>query len=160
LGDRRAVGDYQPRDASGRAVGAVIPGYYPAAVTEAEFFKARGMIDGRRNKPGRTGTGVANLFGGMLRNWRDPSGRDTYYAGCRNDNGVTSRVLLNKSRIEGTSKAYTFPLAVFEAALLSQLKEVEPGDVLPKPGAEQDELKVLRANWRGCGSARLRWPRN
>jgi DNA invertase Pin-like site-specific DNA recombinase len=140
LKDRRALGEYQPRDADERPKGDPIPGYYPAVVTEAEFYAARAAVLSRKSKQGRIGNNVANLFGGLLRNARDGG---TYYAATRSDNGVVSRVLLNQSSIEGKSRAWTFPYATFERALLSELRELNPADVLGRPEGPAD-ADVLR----------------
>jgi hypothetical protein len=130
LSDRRALGEYQPRDSDEQPTGEALSGYYPRVVTDAEFLAVRASVSSRRNKTGRVGEGVANLFGGLLVNARDGS---TYYAATRSEGGKLSRVLLNKSSIEGRSRASTFPLSVFECAMLSRLQEIEPSDVLPKP---------------------------
>src|SRR5436190_1624769 len=150
LSDRRALGEFQPRDAADRRVGEPLPNYYPPAVTKDEFHAARAGAAGRRNPPGRIGDKVANLFGGLLVNARGPladGARDTYYAATRSEGRGLYRVLLNRSSIEKTSRAYTFPYAVFEAAVLSQLQELDPAGVLdsPRPG----EADVIREelNW-------------
>jgi DNA invertase Pin-like site-specific DNA recombinase len=128
LTDRRVLGEHQPRDADGNKLGEAIAEYYPAAVTPTEFNRARARIADRTNPPGRIGDKVANLFGGLMRNARDQS---TYYCAARSDAWGHQRVLLNRSAIEGKSQAFTFPYPVFEAAILSQLREVEPEAVTP-----------------------------
>jgi len=154
LSDRRALGEFQPRDAHERRRGDPIPDYYPAVVTPEEFYPARAAVTQRKNKgsdngvavnrQGRIGKGVANLFGGLLRNARDGS---TYYAASRSENGTVSKVLLNKSSIEGHSKAYTFPYGDFERALLSKLREIDPAEIVnPVP---ETSVSVLQGelNW-------------
>ncbi len=140
LSDRRALGEFQPRDNAGKAIGDPIQGYYPAAVSEREFLLAQTGAASRRNPPGRIGQNVANLFGGLLRNARDGS---TYYAATRSERGKSYRVLLNQSSIEGQSKAFTFQYAVFERALLSELREIQAEKVLGS-GANAD-VDVLRS---------------
>jgi DNA invertase Pin-like site-specific DNA recombinase len=152
LSDRRAVGELQPRDAGEHKKGEPIPGYYPPVVTEQDWLAARAAMKGRRNqgalnRQGRTGEGVANLFGGLLKNGRDGS---TYYASSRVDNGTAHRVLLNKSSIEGKARAFTFPLGTFETALLSELRELDPAAVVGRQSATaaadvlQQELAWVR----------------
>jgi DNA invertase Pin-like site-specific DNA recombinase len=141
LSDRRALGEFQPRDANDRPRGEPIPNYYPAVISEAEFYAARAASAGRKAKQGRIGNNVANLFGGLLRNARDGS---TYYAATRSNNGMVSRMLLNQSSIEGRSRCYTFPYATFENAVLSQLREIDPADVLGRKDGPADTA-VLRA---------------
>jgi DNA invertase Pin-like site-specific DNA recombinase len=152
LSDRRAVGEYQPRDAAGKKVGDVIDGYYPPAVDTNAWYAARAGASGRCNPPGRLGDKVANLFGGLLVNARGPladGSRDTYYAATRSEGRGLYRVLLNKSSVEGEAPARTFPLAAFEDALLAQLGELDPAKVLgsPRPGAAdviRGELNYVR----------------
>lgn len=140
LKDRRALGEFQPRDTDGKPYGDPIPGYYPFVVGEKEFYAARAATGGRKTKQGRIGNNVANLFGGLLKNARDGC---TYYAATRSDNGCVSKVLLNQSSIEGRSKCYTFPYATFEKAILSQLREIDPADVLGQGDGPADAT-VLR----------------
>jgi DNA invertase Pin-like site-specific DNA recombinase len=144
LTDRRAIGEYQPRDAKRRAKGDPIPNYYPPAVTPEQFYAARAAMTGRKNKQGRFGNGMANLFGGLLKNARDGQ---SYYAATRSDNGAVSRVLLNKTYRDGLSRCYTFPYATFERGILSLLREVDPAQVVaPVPVTEVSVLQG-ELNW-------------
>jgi DNA invertase Pin-like site-specific DNA recombinase len=130
LKDRRAMGEFQPKRKRGREKdGEPIPGYYPAAVTEEEWYAARAGAAQRRQKRGRTGRYV-NVFAGMLRNARDGG---TYYCTTRaphGDGGTRRRVLINTAATEGRARGYTFPFATFEAAVLSLLAEIDPHDIL------------------------------
>jgi hypothetical protein len=141
LRDRRALGEFQPRDQHDKPKGEPIAGYYPPVVTEAEFYVARAKVDGRRNRPGRIGEGVANLFGGLLRNARPEGG--SYYCAVRSDNGVMSRVLLNSSSVEGKSRAFTFPYKVFERAVLGELRELDPAEVLGRREGTADPAAAV-----------------
>ncbi len=144
LCDRRAVGELQPRDADNRAKGDVIENYYPPVVTLEAFHAARAAVMSRKNPAGRTGDKVANLFGGLLRNARDGS---TYYAATRSDRWGFRRMLLNRSSIESDARAYTFDYTTFESAILSRLREIDPGDV--REAKPANEVTVLREelNW-------------
>jgi hypothetical protein len=124
--DRRALGEFQPADRDGKAKGEPIPGYYPACVSEQQFFAARGAVLGRGRKPGRIGKGVANLWGGLMYNARDGL---AYYIHTRHDNVGRTKHLLNRGAIEGRSRSYTFNYPIFEAAVLSLLREVKPEEV-------------------------------
>jgi DNA invertase Pin-like site-specific DNA recombinase len=146
ISDRRALGEYQPRDAHERKRGDPIPGYYPAVVTEAEFKAARAAVLGRKRKPGRIGTGVANLFGGLLRDARDGG---SYYVAPRDAKAaggglVRTRILLNSTSIEGKAECFTFPYAVFERAVLTALREIDPAEVLGRPAAPADAAALRR----------------
>jgi hypothetical protein len=126
LKDRRALGEFQPRKGDGSPDGEPIQGYYPAAVTEQEFFAARAGAGSRRQKPGRAGNRV-ELFSGLLRNARDG---DSYYVATRTDGGKHTRVLLNANAAEGRATCWSFPLATFEAAVLGLLAEIDPHEIL------------------------------
>src|SRR5262249_54431419 len=52
------------------------------------------------------------------------------------------RILINMRSTEGNATCYTFPFAVFEAAILDRLAELNPRDVLPGAG-QPDETMVL-----------------
>lgn len=53
LGDRRALGEFQPRKLNGEPDGPPVAGYYPAAVGEAEWQAARAGAALRRRRTGR-----------------------------------------------------------------------------------------------------------
>jgi DNA invertase Pin-like site-specific DNA recombinase len=135
LRDRRALGEFQPRTADGKPDGPPLAGYYPAVVTEAEFYAARAGAAERMMKPGRVGKNVANLFGGLLRNARDGG---SYYVATRSDAGKMSKVLLNRGATEGKGPYWTFPYATFERAVLKLLSEVDPDDILGRPATAED----------------------
>jgi DNA invertase Pin-like site-specific DNA recombinase len=151
LSDRRAVGEYQPCDAEGRKKGEPIEGYYPRVVSDEEFYAARHAAQGRRvagaNRQGRIG-GVPNLFSGLLRHARDGG---TYYAATRSDRYGVSKVLLNKSSLDGQGRAYTFDYATFERAVLTCLREIDPREVtgaappVTEVSVLRGELNELRA---------------
>jgi DNA invertase Pin-like site-specific DNA recombinase len=75
---RHLLGEFQPcRMVNGRATPAAEPiaNYYPAIIDEATFYRMQAVL-GTRAKvvmQGRTGKGVANLFGRLLTNGRDGS---------------------------------------------------------------------------------------
>jgi DNA invertase Pin-like site-specific DNA recombinase len=149
LCDRRATGQYQPRDSRDQPKGDAIPNYYPRAVSDEDFYAARAAVAGRKiagqNRQGRIGDGVANLFGGLLRHARDGS---TFYAATRSDKYGKYKVLLNQSSIEKQGRAYTFPYAVFERAILSCLREIDPRTII-NPAPPVTEVSVLQGelNW-------------
>jgi DNA invertase Pin-like site-specific DNA recombinase len=154
LRGREAVGEYQPRRGSRRGIdGEPIANYFPAVVTEAEWLAARAgaaqrraVLDkngkyqkGRKNCfGGRNGMRV-NVFAGLLHNARDGG---SYYAGMKNPGSL---MLMNKSIADG-QKGYYFPFTVFEQAMLSLLKEVDPREVLGQDSGA-DELQVLEGKW-------------
>jgi DNA invertase Pin-like site-specific DNA recombinase len=140
LGDRRAVGDYQPRNRQGEPDGAVIKEYYPAAVTEDEWTLASSVTAKQRRQPGRVGHHV-NLFAGLLMNARHG---DTYFACTRTWYGRQNRLLINLGAKEGRQPSYTFPLPCFEEAVLALLRELDPHAIL-NGDTPPDETTAINA---------------
>lgn len=148
LGDRRAVGEFQPRKRDGSPDGEPIAGYFPAVVTEHVFFVARHEAGLRKTKPGRLGTEQVNIFAGLLKNSREG---DAYYLATRTDGLREGRsksapthqqVLINVNSAEGRSKCFSFPYLPFEDGLLRALREVDPREVLGESPAA-DEVRAL-----------------
>jgi hypothetical protein len=54
-------------------------------------------------------------------------------------------ILVNLTGIDGRTSCYTFPYPVFETAVLSMLRELDPRDVLPKEKEAPSRVEVLRA---------------
>lgn len=129
INDRRALGEHQPCGKGRQPEGPAIPNYFPAAVSEAEYFAALAGVGDRRTKS-RTARGEAkarvgkhvNLFARLLRNARDG---DTYIAASK-----PNRVIVNHAAQQGQSRAWSFPLPVFEEAILSELREIDPHEIL------------------------------
>jgi DNA invertase Pin-like site-specific DNA recombinase len=139
LSDRRVLGELQPtRD--GKPDGQPIPGYYPAVVGEAEFALARAGQQRRTNGHGPKQRQHLNLFAGLLRHARDGSG----FCVVNKYTAADPYLVLRNTTAEG-GNGYTFPLAVFEKAILSQLRELNPRDVLPRREQGPSKAEVLRA---------------
>jgi DNA invertase Pin-like site-specific DNA recombinase len=136
--DRRAVGEFQPRYRNGRPAGDPVPDYFPPCVTEAQWQAARLGMGGRKQPRGRVGEYV-NLFAGLLFNAREG---DHYYCATRTNKGKHRRVLIAQRACENGSPAFGFDFEVFEQAILSLLREVNPRQILgDAPG--QDEVIIL-----------------
>jgi DNA invertase Pin-like site-specific DNA recombinase len=134
LKDRRAVGECRPKSRHGAQD--PIPNYFPAAVTEEEYLAARAGAAQRRNRPGRmTKRGDINIFAGIVHNALDG---DSYFAVTRRGR----RVLANLSGLETRTECRSFPLETFERAVLSQLAEVKPHEVMGRDDGP-DEVQVL-----------------
>jgi DNA invertase Pin-like site-specific DNA recombinase len=133
--------------------GAVHAGLYPAVVTETDFYRAREALSGRTigNKGvGRAGKGVPNLLSGLLRDAADGSRLHLINKGARyGGRCLVSSAALRRER--GASRV-TFPYQVFEAALLSRLREVKVSEVLGQ-SEEPDEVMVLAGQLRECEDA-------
>lgn len=150
LKDRRAIGEYQPKRAKGKAAdGNPIAGFFPAVpgVDQELWLRCRGGSEKRVNRPGRRAAGgLVNIFNGLLFNARES---DTYVmqgrriaSRDRRDTGVRTpglrHVLMNSNAVEGRSPAQSFPYLAFEAGILSKLTELDPREVMGKsPAADQ-----------------------
>jgi DNA invertase Pin-like site-specific DNA recombinase len=140
LNDRRAVGDYQPKDRKGQKAGEVIKDYYPAIVSEDEYALARSSALHKKRKAGRVAKHI-NLFAGLLKNARHG---DSYYAATRTWYGRQTRLLINHGSKEGTHPSFTFPLPSFEEAVCELINEIDPHTIL-NGDARPDESLALAA---------------
>jgi DNA invertase Pin-like site-specific DNA recombinase len=139
LRDRRAMGEIQlftVNPDGGKLVkdGPPIKDYYPAAVTEEEFYLAQACTASRNTTThGKVGDHV-NIFQGLLYNARDVREDGThgrYHVQHSMDRRRAYRVLGAANRREG-GKALSFPLDSFERAILHRLREVDPAELLEK----------------------------
>jgi hypothetical protein len=147
LADRRALGELQPRRHDGRPDGEPVKDYFPAVVSEREWLAARAGAAQRREKPGRVGEHV-NVFAGLLYDARDGG---SYYVASRSSAryGTRWRVLLNTASAEGRAPARSFPFATFERAVLSELSEINPREILNGDDGEPDETLELAGELAG-----------
>jgi DNA invertase Pin-like site-specific DNA recombinase len=138
LRDRRAIGEYQPRKGKKRVPdGEPVKGYFPAAVTEKEFFAARAGAAERGKLRGRLGVQHTNIFAGLVKNAR---AGDTYFMTMRMERRRRHHVLITRDSQEGTSPCWSFPYEIFEQAILSLLAEIDPREIV---GAGPGENEVL-----------------
>jgi hypothetical protein len=126
LADRRAVGEFQPRARDGKPIGDPLPNYFPAVVSEEEFHAAREGTVSRRVRPGRVSHYI-NLFSCLLLHARNGG---TYYCRTLSEQGHNRRALMNTDGQEARAKQYSFDYEVFEAAILSCLREIDPHEIL------------------------------
>jgi DNA invertase Pin-like site-specific DNA recombinase len=138
LRDRRAIGEYQPRKGKKREPdGDPVPNYFPAVVSEEEFFAARAGAAERGQLRGRLGTQTVNIFAGLTKNAREG---DSYYMTMRVERGVRHHVLITSNSQQGLSPCYSFPYPVFERAVLSMLAEIDPQEIV---GGDQGGNEVV-----------------
>jgi DNA invertase Pin-like site-specific DNA recombinase len=139
LKDRRVIGDYQPCGKGRKPVGEPIKGYYPQVVSEQEFHAVQDGLSKRRLCRGRTSEHV-NLFASLLKH---ASGRadhgDSFFTGATSRG---QRTLINTAGAEGRATFVSFPADVFERAVLSQLREIDPKDILEGTNGH-DEVMAL-----------------
>jgi DNA invertase Pin-like site-specific DNA recombinase len=142
LNNRATIGEYQPRKRRGQkreTDGKPVPGYYPAVITEDEFYAARARCEARRGIVGRQQTNRVNIFSGLLRNARDGGNFKI------NDKGKkgAGRMLVPSGARQGTAKYTSFPLAVFERLILPLLREIDPRSILPKKDGGPDRVLAI-----------------
>jgi DNA invertase Pin-like site-specific DNA recombinase len=132
LAGRVAVGEFQPLK-GGEPDGDPIPNYFPPAVDETTWQQAQAALSRRRDRPGRVGHFVASLFSCLIKDARTRGTMHiTHQAQGRGAKRCHRRVLMPSDASEGRTKIVSFPYTVFEQAVLSCLKEINPADVLGK----------------------------
>jgi DNA invertase Pin-like site-specific DNA recombinase len=138
LVDRRPLGEYQPRDRNEKTDGAPIVGYFPAVITEKEWNAARATVGPKRLPPTRI-TDRVNLWSGLLIDARD--GKLGYF---RSPAGAKRAydILVNVSYKERLAPGISFPLHVFETAVLGLLAEIDPREVIGGIGEPDETLAI------------------
>ncbi len=131
---RAALGEFQPRKKrTGEPDGEPIANYFPAAVSEREWWAAQSALSSRDGGGRSTGNGTGkhfNPFSGLLTDARD--GTKVYVTG----GSPTARpALVSYAAIGGSGKYISFPLKTFVEAVLAELRELTVADVL---GADDD----------------------
>ncbi|MGD0039432.1 MAG: recombinase family protein, partial [Isosphaeraceae bacterium] len=132
ISGRVVLGEYQPlRD--GKSEGDPLAHYFPAAIDESTWLQAQAALARRKDKPGPIGEKVATLFGGLLKDAATGDHlRIAWHTGGTAKDRRKRRVLVNARSMEGACPGVSFPHEIFEQAVLSLLKEVNPADVLGK----------------------------
>ncbi len=144
LANRAVYGEYQPHKGHAgpnrKPDGPPITTYFPKILSEEDYLTARAALALRRNKRGRIGKSV-NIFQGILRDARDGG---TIH---QTDKGKKSsgKMLVSYRAALGLpgSKYVSFPFEVFERAILSRLREIDPKEILPRGEIEADQVMML-----------------
>jgi hypothetical protein len=136
LSDRRTLGEFQPRRRGGVAEGKVIADYFPRVISEKQWQLARLNAKTRLRKRGRIG-GVMNIFQGLLKGAKDGF---SYVVGLQSTKNPHPVLRSSAPRL-GMGSTASFPLEVFERAILSKLAELDPREILK--GDEPDDTLLL-----------------
>jgi DNA invertase Pin-like site-specific DNA recombinase len=139
LTDRRAVGELQPRGPDGAEDGPAVSGYYPSVVSEAEWQRARAATQSRRQKAGKIGVCPVNVLQGLL---KDAGAKDAVYSVTKEFNKGQSYRVLRSSSWRSGGRVCSFRFDVFDQALLSELREIDPRQLLGED-TTRDEVLVL-----------------
>lgn len=142
LTDRRAIGEYQPKR-MGRTkvpVGDPIPNYYPAVVTEDEFYATLGLVKRRKGTPGRGGSKRENVLAGLVFNAAD--GEKMYYECAsrgRQAHLDTNTEYYGRNPTAGRS----FPYRPVELAVLSELESLSVAKYAPGSDRLSEKAALL-----------------
>jgi hypothetical protein len=149
LHSRTLVGEYQPggRDDQGGKVldGKPVPGYYPAVLTDREWWELQAAIEGRRRKVGRPGAGETSLFTGLLF-----EARSKKRLRVRPGAGARGRCLyLQPERDDRRANPWAgaedrFPYQPLEEGILRMLDELRADDLRPDQAAQEREARVVQ----------------
>jgi hypothetical protein len=144
LTGRTVLGEYQPMK-DDKPNGDAIPDYFPTVVDADTWARAQSAISQRSDKPGRIGKKSLSLFSGLLYVAGTTSDRMLVSNQTRGVKGKRSkrRVLVSAGSMDGRAPSVSFPLDVFEPAILSRLEEIDPAAVLG--GEPEGESATLAA---------------
>jgi hypothetical protein len=142
---RAAFGEFTPRSGRGpsarrKPAGPAIENYYPASVTEDEFNAGQQATAGRRLKGGRPAGATVNLFAGLVHDAR--TGGRLHVKQYSRGEGRLAPYLAPYDGVEQPSHV-SFPLDVFDAAVLTCLTEIDPREVLPGGNGGADRVVAL-----------------
>lgn len=140
--NRKVLGEWQPRDKNGNPIGESFV-VYPPAISLDEWDAAQGAISGRNNGSStrkRDGKRVY-LFNEFM---RDVDTYGTTFTPVMPSKNLGQLKFIPVAYLDGKRACISFPVEAFEDAILGELSEVNPADVLPKKGKNAvDELSVL-----------------
>lgn len=149
LKSRQTFGEFTPRERGKggsslqrRPTGSPIAGYYPAALTEAEFLAAQVATGSRKGKAGRPAKEFVNVFAALL--WDARTRGRLHLASYRRDGRKTRYLAPYEATNRGAAQV-AFPLDVFESAVLDYLEGIDPRAVLPATESQADESTTLSA---------------
>ena len=145
LGNRSVLGEFQPHKLiSGKRqpTGEPIIDYFPAIIDEQLFYQAQQAKASRRGKQGRRGTGVSNLFTGLLRNTIDGSSMVLVSKGKDGSRG--GKRLTSSAAIRGENGAcrYTIRYEPFEQQMLTWLGGLDGATVPSDPDSTSSEKEL------------------
>jgi DNA invertase Pin-like site-specific DNA recombinase len=141
LRSRAVLGEFTPHrgPANSRVpAGPPIADYFPRIIQDDEFWAVQNAIKLRLAQRGPRGRRVANLFTGLLKDARD--GEPIYL----NEKRPGDIRMVSAGAVRGRPGAghATFPYQVFEQAVLSQLREIDPREVLGQDKSPDEAMSL------------------
>jgi len=130
-----------------------IPNYFPALISEADYYRIQKVLTSRQTQRGPTGNHVANLFTGLVRDARDKATMAMTQKGSK---GRPQLVSSAAQRGAQGSEYVSFPYGAFEAAILLWTGELKGADLVPvehqETGLEdaQERIAVLDGRIETC----------
>ena len=150
LTNRAAFGEYQrytadPETGERAPQGEPIPNYFPAAVSEQDFYSAKAAMQRRKQRSGRPATGEANLFTGIVKSPIDGLSMHlrTPKTKPRSEVYLVSHAVWRGAKWDGSGRfAWSINYRAFESAVLSAVAELSPVDLQDReqPADEQENL--------------------
>lgn len=132
LSNRAVVGEcqvYTGRLGKRKPEGPPIAGYFPSIITEDEWHATKAAMTSRKQTGGRPSRYRVNLFSNLLHDARN-GGSIVIQDKGKKGAGPRLASYRKMMRVKGAVDS-PFPMEAFETAILSQLRELNPRDVLP-----------------------------
>jgi DNA invertase Pin-like site-specific DNA recombinase len=149
LQNRSVIGEFQPhRFVNGKRVpvGDPIVGYFPSVITPELFLRVQTKRSAGRKYPGRTGSGVGNLFSVIAR----CGYTDTAMVLVNKGRGGSYKYLVSMAARFGTGAKYiSWKYDDFETSFLTFIKELDYNEILrhsDDDATETVESELLQKN--------------
>jgi DNA invertase Pin-like site-specific DNA recombinase len=150
LNNRVAFGEYQrystdPETGVRLKEGEPVKNFYPAAITEQEFYAARAAMARRKQRSGRPAKHEYNLFTGIVFNAVDKQSMHVRTV-RRKENYLTSRAVWHGAKWDKSGPfAPSFNIAAFESAVLTAVSELSPADLQDKGQSPDAQAEAIRS---------------
>jgi DNA invertase Pin-like site-specific DNA recombinase len=145
LRDKAVCGEFQPhvmKDGKRVPFGEPIKNYFPAIITEKDWYRTRHAVKERGRELGPKGIGIASLFTGLIRDARDGKTMHLVYAGSSRKANTRQLISYGTRNAEPGSVHMPFAYDAFEKAFLQVVRELKASDLL-NPAQDADrEMEI------------------
>lgn len=160
LHNKAVLGEFQPmkltagRNSKRIPIGDPIPDYYPRIITDEAYYLAQSALTKRQTLTGPQGPDYVNLFKGLVFDARSKSSLQLVNKG-------DGRTLAPSAALRGQAEYYALPLAAFERAFLTFVKEIDHSDVVDDTDTTdiQTAIESLRGKAAKLDSKIASWKR-